>query len=116
LAREPGLLPPLVGLNINYPPVASPAGVLVRQQGLTGMSGGQAVTFNIGCYGSCVTLPVGDALTGGITGFGTDDSPEVRVADSTAFSDGHVTIVPITPDYTADPANRFQSVFQNLEP
>lgn len=94
LAREPGLLPPLVGLNINYPPVASPAGVLVRQQGLTGMSGGQAVTFNVGCYGACVTLPVGGTLPGGITGFGTDDSPEVRDADSTAFSEDYVRAQP----------------------
>jgi 5'-nucleotidase len=115
LASEPGLLPAGVGLNINYPPLAVPAGVLVRQQGRTAAIGGGTVTLGIGCYGPCATVPVGTTLPGGITGITPDPTPERRDADTTAYAQGYVTIVPIEADYTADAPNRFKSVFQSLQ-
>ena len=115
LASEAGLLPAGVGLNINYPPVASPAGFVLANQGRTASIGGATLTLGIGCYGPCATIPVGDTLPGGITGATPDNTVEVRRADTTAFSQGYITIVPITPDYTADRAQRFNSVFRRLQ-
>jgi 5'-nucleotidase len=114
LAREPGLLPAGVGLNINYPPVAVPAGVALSDQGRTASISGATLTIGIGCYGPCAALPVGGSLPGGITGVSPDNTPERRGADTTAFQQGYITIVPITPDYTAAPSARFNSVFKTL--
>lgn len=116
LSSEPGLLPPGVGLNINYPPLALPAGVVVAQQGRTLAVGGNTITLNFGCYGNCATAPVGVSIPGGITGATPDTTPEVKDADTTAFLKGYITIVPITPDYSAQPVNKFNSVFKALHP
>ena len=76
LARELGLLPPGVGLNINYPPVAVPAGVALSAQGRTASISGATLTIGIGCYGPCESLGVGGSLSGGITGVSPDTTPE----------------------------------------
>jgi 5'-nucleotidase len=112
LAKESALLPPGIGLNINYPPVDAPLGVRISQQGRTAAFGGRTSTLNFGCYGPCATAPVGTAIPGGITGLGADATPEVRNADTSAFAQGFVTIVPIEANYTADPAERFNSVLR----
>ena len=39
-----------------------------------------------------------------------DETPELRNADTTAFVQGYVTVVPIEGDYTADPVRRLQAV------
>lgn len=116
LRSEPALLPAGVGLNINYPPLANPKGVAVVQQGRTAASGGTPITLRFGCYGSCPQLAVGTALPGGIQQPVPDPTPEIRSADTTAFAEGFVTIVPIAADYTAEPASRFNSVFGRLAP
>ena len=114
LAAEPALLPPRVGLNINYPPREVPAGVRVVQQGQTAAFGGSPIILGLGCYGPCATLPVGGALPGGITGIAADSTNDVRDSDTAAYAMGYITIVPISPDYTANPAPRFRSVFSTL--
>jgi 5'-nucleotidase len=115
LASVTGLLPSRVGLNINYPARAVPAGVVVARQGQTAAFGPSGpIVLGIGCYGPCATVPVGTTLDGGITGVAPDRSDEVRDSDTTAFGAGFVTIVPIAPDYTADSPLRFKSVFSTL--
>jgi 5'/3'-nucleotidase SurE len=115
LASEPALLPLRVGLNINYPPREVPAGVVVTQQGQTAVfGGGGPITLGLGCYGPCATVPVGTTLPGGITGISPDPAADVRNSDTAAFSAGYITVVPITPNYTADSPLRFKSVFSTL--
>jgi 5'-nucleotidase len=115
LKNEIGLLPKGLGLNINYPPVEVPAGVRIAQQGRTAAIGGGTLTLNIGCYGPCASLPVGGQLAGGITGAVPDETTEVRNADTTAFVQGYITIVPIEADYTSDPASRLNFLLQSLQ-
>jgi 5'-nucleotidase len=43
----------------------------------------------------------------GITEIIPDETPEIPNADTTWYSKGYITIVPITPDYTAGTANPF---------
>jgi 5'-nucleotidase len=112
LANEPGLLPQGLGLNINYPPMEMPVGVKIAQQGRTAAFGGATSTLNIGCYGPCAIVPVGTTIPGGITGIAPDGTPEVRNADTTAFVQGYVTIVPIEANYTADPAERLNAALR----
>ena len=109
LAKESGLLPQGLGLNINYPPIEAPVGVRISQQGRTAAFGGTTSSLNIGCYGPCASVPVGTAIPGGITGIAADETLEVRNADTTAFVQGYVTIVPIEANYTADPAERLNA-------
>jgi 5'-nucleotidase len=112
LGSEPGLLPAGLGLNINYPPVEVPAGVKIARQGRTATFGGTTSTLKLGCYGPCASLPVGGQLPGGITGIAADETPDVRNADTTAFGQGYVTIVPIEADYTAEPAERLNALLR----
>jgi 5'-nucleotidase len=112
---EKGLLPQGIGLNINYPPLPEPAGVIVTRQGRTVtfmddliMSfGADTVTVNIGCRGSCADVPVGTTIPGGITEITPDETAEIPDADTTWYGKGYITIVPITPDYTADVQSLF---------
>ncbi len=110
-----GLLPQGVGLNINYPPLSEPAGILITRQGRTVTFadnlivsfGGDTVTINIGCHKSCTDVPAGTTVPGGITAIGPDETPEFPGADTTWSAQGYITIVPITPDYTADAPSLF---------
>jgi 5'-nucleotidase len=115
LNKELGLLPKGLGLNINYPPVDVPAGVKITQQGRTAAIGGGTLTLKIGCFGPCANLPVGGQVPGGITGAVPDETPEVRNADTTAFKQGYITIVPIEADYTSNPAARFSFLLHLLQ-
>ncbi|WP_196806498.1 5'/3'-nucleotidase SurE [Methylobacter luteus] len=115
LAGEKGLLPQGLGLNINYPPLAEPAGILVTRQGrtvtfmddLVVSFGADTVTVNIGCREPCADVPVGTTLPGGITEIAPDETPELPGTDTTWYSKGYITVVPITPDYTADTSSLF---------
>lgn len=98
------------------PPLALPAGVVVAQQGPTFAVGGATITLNFGCYGNCAAAPVGASVPGGITGLAPDPTPDVKDADTTAFLKGYITIVLITPDYSAQPVIKFNSVFKALHP
>ncbi|WAK00335.1 5'/3'-nucleotidase SurE [Methylobacter sp. YRD-M1] len=115
LEGKKGLLPLGVGLNINYPPLPEPAGVLLTRQGrtvtftddLVVSFGADTVTVNIGCHEPCADVPVGTTVPGGITEIIPDDTPEIPNADTTWYAKGYITIVPITPDYTAGTPNPF---------
>ncbi|WP_077728824.1 5'/3'-nucleotidase SurE [Methylocaldum sp. 14B] len=115
LEGEKSLLPRGIGLNINYPPLPEPAGVVVTRQGrmvtfaddLVVSYGADTVTINIGCREPCADVPVGTTLRGGITKIVPDETPEIPGADTTWYARGYITIVPITPDYTADAPSAF---------
>lgn len=107
-----GLLPPGMGLNINYPPLEVPAGVVIARQGRTAAIGGATLRLNFGCYPptNCAELGVGGYAFGGLSGAEPDSTMEVKDADSTSFNQGYVTIVPIEADYTSEPASRLNAL------
>lgn len=115
LASESDLLPPGVGLNINYPPVDPVKGVVLATQGRTFSIGGFRAALQFGCYADCAALPTGATVPGGLTGAFPDDSTEVRNSDTEAFENGYITIVPIRGDYTAEQYRVFKSVVSGLE-
>ena len=119
LKRESGLLPENIGLNINYPTyvitgydasnkpiykyVEEILGVTLAAQGRLAYAGGIPRAYPVGCYRDCLRAAVGVALPAGITA-----NPEVKdvaerpFADTVAFSQGKIAIVPFTIDMTAD--------------
>lgn len=103
LANEPGLLPPGIGLNINYPPVAPEdvQGVSLNVQGKLFVRGGTPLAIDFVCF-ACSVIPVGASSPGGIGGAGFDPTPDVPGSDAASFNAGFITIVPIAADYTAD--------------
>ncbi len=119
LAGEPRLLPDGVALNINYPPIAPEEvqGVKVSVQGRLFVFGGIPLNIQFQCFGPCNLLPVGVPTVGGIGGAGFDPTPDVKNSDSTNFSAGFITVVPIEADYTASPdvANSFKSVVNGFD-
>lgn len=116
LRTEVGLLPPGIGLNINYPPVEVPNGVVVARQGRTAPIDGLPVTYTIGCFESCLELDTGDGQIGGIKPIiETDSTPELRNADTEAYAQGYIAIVPIVADFTIDAYKRYESVFRTLK-
>jgi len=117
LASEDGLLPDGIGLNINYPPTDSIMGVKVTTQGQTAQLDGVQIVGNFRCLtGACSSLAnPGDSRIGGLQVI-PDATPDIRNADTTYFSQGYVTIVPITPDYTADSELKFKSVLTGFRP
>jgi 5'/3'-nucleotidase SurE len=112
LAREEGLLPYRVGLNINYPPTDNVKGVKVSTQGQTAAFGLPfAPQINFTCD-DCGTLSVGHSTDGGLD-FGAtvpDNSSDVKNGDRNNYEDGFITIVPIQGDLTAGGYRRFKSV------
>jgi 5'-nucleotidase len=115
LRREVGLLPPGIGLNINYPPVEVPNGLVVARQGRTAPIDGLSVTYTIGCFTSCLGLEEGDEQIGGIKSITPDSTPELRNADTEAYAQGYIAIVPIVADFTIDGYKRYESVFRTLK-
>lgn len=115
LAKESDLLPPGLGLNINYPPTDNPKGVKVTVQGRTARFGvGFPVAIQFGCYGDCANAPVGTPIPGGISGILEDETTDVRNGDAENFEKGYITIVPIEADYTAKSPLRFKSVVNSF--
>lgn len=115
LRTEVGLLPPGIGLNINYPPVEVPNGVVVARQGRTAPIDGLPVTYTIGCDKPCADLAVGASQTGRIKAITHDSTPELRNADTEAYAQGYIAIVPIVADFTIDAYKRYESVFRTLK-
>lgn len=122
LAREEGLLPPGIGLNINYPPTDNVKGVKVSVQGQTaGFGLPFAPQFNFRCD-DCGGLPVGESTDGGIDVGGlkfgdtisVDGSESVKNGDVNNFENGYITIVPITGDITAKSPLLFKSVVNSF--
>ncbi len=103
LANEPGLLPPGIALNINYPPVAPEdiQGVSVNVQGKLWVRRGTPLAIDFACF-ACSVIPIGATSPGGIRGAGFDPTPDVPGSDAASFNAGFITIVPIAADYTAD--------------
>lgn len=119
LRREKGLLPADIGLNINYPthvisgydasnkPIYTYLdeikGVTLAAQGRLAYAAGIPKAYPVGCYRDCVRAAVGTPLPAGITSNpDVKDVAERPFADTVAFSEGKVTIVPFTIDMTAD--------------
>lgn len=133
LKHEDGLLPAHIGLNINYPTyvisgrdaanrpiytyVEKIRGVALSAQGKLGYAGGIPRAYPLGCYTDCVRAAVGVASPAGIT-----SNPEITdikerpLADTLAFSEGKVSIVPFTADLTADifAASKFIKLVHDL--
>jgi 5'-nucleotidase len=116
LASEEGLLPVGVGLNINYPPVDNPKGVVVAAQGQTAALGGApfATAIGYGCYADCAGAPVGIPVPAGINAFGADPRTDVKNSDTDYYIDGYITVVPFQIDYTAKSYLKFKSVISGF--
>ena len=116
LSSEPGILPPGVALNINYPPLAPEdvLGVSINRQGRLLVIGGTPLAVDIVCF-ACAFIPVGASSPGGIGGAGFDPTPDVPGSDATAFVQGYITVVPIEADYTADKLGRYESVVRGFD-
>lgn len=119
LKKEPKLLPPFVGLNINYPPLAPEdiKGVSINAQGRIFSNAGIPLRLNFSCFGPCNDLPVGGSTLGGLSGAGFDPTPDVKKSDVAAYNAGFITIVPIQADYTAGSGimNSLHSVVNGFE-
>ncbi len=107
LANEPGLLPPGVALNVNYPTVAPEdvRGVKLTVQGQASSA-------------SLIFVPIGGDVFIPAVGPGTGDEADVHDSDTEVLAAGYVTVTPINSDMTAAPGqrSRFQSVLAGLEP
>ena len=103
-----GLRPRGWVLNINYPGLAPDAvkGVRVSRQGMRFDGGSNTL---VSCPG-CLELEDGESADGGISGAVEDDSRDVPNSDVVWFNKGFITVVPLTPDYTARAFKRFRSV------
>jgi 5'-nucleotidase len=117
LASEDRLLPDGIGLNINYPASDSIMGVKVAVQGQTAQLDGLQIIGNFRCLtGACSTLAnPGDSRIGGLQVV-PDATPDIKNADTGYFTEGYVTIVPITPDYTAGSELKYKSVLTGFRP
>lgn len=116
LASEEGLLPQRVGLNINYPLIENPKGVVISVQGQTSRVAGVPfpLQLNFTCE-ECAGLEIGgEPAIGGRSGTGVDSSDDVKNGDAEQFANGYITIVPIRGDYTAPSPLRFKSVLEGF--
>ncbi len=114
LSKEPGLLPPGIGLNINYPPTTAPLGVKYSIQGMTAALGGATSTLLFGCFGDCAGAAIDQPTVGGISGITPDSSTEQKNADTVNFAQGYITVVPIEGDYTAGDAKRYKKIINKF--
>ena len=107
LAKEPGLLPPGVGLNVNYPALA-PADV----KGVKLTVQGQATSASL------VFVPIGGGLYVPSVGPGDGSERDVKDSDTEALAAGFITVTPIDADFTAAPAQaqRLRSALSGLGP
>jgi hypothetical protein len=66
--------------------------------------------------GACGTLAnPGDSRIAGLQVL-PDGRPDIMNADTGYFTQGYVTIVPITPDYTVDTPLKYKSVLTGFNP
>ena len=107
LKKQEGLLPDGIALNINYPVTDQVAGVKSDVQSLLFYRDGLPVGLDINCYDDCVTMQVGETITGGISGLtSTATEREVKNGDAADYIKGYITIVPINTDLTAPASER----------
>ncbi len=111
------LLPPGIGLNINFPPRARAellgTKIAVQDPGF-GMGGSRA-QLNFSCS-ACAQLQVGEsAITGGIRP-GADTGSTPKMSDVDAFNQGYVSIVPIAGDLTATNHRKLNRLLKKLAP
>jgi len=106
LATQPGLLPPGVSLNVNYPTLAPEdvKGVKLTVQGQASSA-------------SLVFVPIGGGVYIPAVGPGTGGA-DVKDSDTAALEEGYITVTPITSNMTAAPSARasFHSVINGLNP
>jgi 5'-nucleotidase len=118
LAREEGLLPVGIGLNINYPPTDNPKGIVIAAQGQTAplvpLVLPAATKISFSCYDDCAGAAVGESVPGGISGISPDPRTDIKDGDTDYFLDGYITIVPFQVDYTAESYRKFKSVLSGF--
>jgi 5'-nucleotidase len=104
LVNEPGLLPPGIALNVNYPTLAPEEvkGVKLTVQG-------QVTTHSI------VFVPIGGDIYIPALGPGSGGE-DVKDSDTDALAAGYITVTPIDFDMTASPPDwaKFRSVIEGL--
>jgi 5'/3'-nucleotidase SurE len=125
LGYEDQLLPEGIALNINYPThtisgyddegepeysyLEEITGVTLNVQGKLPSIGNLPIALPIGCYSDCVNAEVGSVSYGGITGNPVIENVNEKYhADTTDYSQGNVTIVPIDVSLTANPFERLK--------
>lgn len=115
--KKPPMLPPGIGLNVNYPnrPAAEIKGVKLAKQSPGLGLGGQRGSLEFPCP-DCGSLAVGASTTTQGIRPGSDNTKEDKRDDLTAFQAGYITIVPIQADYTAPRYTRLRSRLGNTWP
>ena len=102
-----GLLPPHLGLNVNYPPLSPDAvkGIQLCVQGRVSERNLIYIEYAPGLFIPAWGPPL-------------PYEPDVKDSDTVAYNDGFVTIVPIDGDFTASRADRksLKSVVVGLTP
>lgn len=116
-AKRPPLLPPGIGLNVNYPnrPASEIQGVKVARQSPGMGLGGQRGTLEFPCP-DCGALEIGGSTTTKGIRPGADQTKANKQDDLTAFQAGYITIVPIQADYTAPRYQRLRTRLANSWP
>jgi len=102
LSNEPGLLPPGLALNVNYPTL-DPAGVKGVKLTVQGQSSSASLVFQ----------PIGNDIFIPAVGPGTGDGEDVKDSDTEALEAGYITVTPINSDMTAH-ARQLRSVLNGL--
>ena len=76
---------------------------------------GQKVSGNVKCQKPllCSALAIGGTAIAGPS-LKPDYSPEIKDSDVGCYTEGYVTIVPISPDLTADNPLKFKSILRGL--
>lgn len=105
------LLPPGVGLNINYPGRV-PKGLRVVRQEDRLLLGDRAVQVNVGCD-ACLELAIGESAQSKIISIIPANLPDQN-GEIDNFRAGYVTVVPIRIDYTANDFLDFTQWFEGL--
>lgn len=107
LANEPGLLPPDVSLNVNYPTVA-PEDVKGPKLTVQGQASSASIVF----------IPIGGGVYVPSVGPGSGDGPDVRDSDTVALAEGYISVTPIDSDMTTTPGARasLHAVLNGLQP
>jgi len=116
LEREKDLLPAGVGLVISYPVSDTIQGVKIASHSNAVLLGGQRFTGAYKCTPpGCSGLADGATKTAMIMP-APDPTPEVRNADIGYYTEGYVTIVPVSPDLNLINPLVFKSVLSGFRP
>ena len=109
LSNVEGLLPPRIGLNVNYPTLA-PEDVAGVQLTVQGRSSTLTLIFEELVPPGGIFIPAVEVVP--------DPPPDVKDADTEALASGFITVTPIDADLTAPPPNgqSFESVLVGVTP